>query len=122
MTYSRAQTIDFYFEEIESGKMVFSDLRKKLESQGLEKEEVSIVVRQVDSALQKAAKHKASRAVGKNLFYGGIILSVAGILLTILTYTGAIVLGRGTHFIVAYGPITLGLITAFTGWSKMNRS
>jgi len=117
--YNRAKTIKNFVEKIASGQMEFSDLRKTLENQGLESDEINIVVGQVDKRAMRASQMKEVNANGKNLFYGGLILAGAGLLLTIGTFTGLIDLkGYG---ILAYGPIAGGLITAMVGKSQMNR-
>ncbi len=80
---------------------------------------VNTIVRQVDKQLIKAEELRASYALGKNLFYGGLFLALAGTLLTIGTYTG--IINIGNRFLIAYGPIAAGLITAIAGKAKMNR-
>ena len=117
--YSRAKTIDTYFELIDSKQMEFSQLRKSLEEKNIETKEINLVVNQIDKQLIRAAQMRASHENGKNLFYGGLTLTVAGIVLTLGTYTGIIDLGK--YYLIAYGPICGGLITAMTGKSKMNK-
>jgi len=46
--YSRATTIDFYFEEIRNGRMELSKLRKVLEEKGIENDEIKVVYRQIN--------------------------------------------------------------------------
>lgn len=117
--YNRAETIKNFVEKIVSGQMDFSDLRKTLENQGLESDEVNVVVRQVDKRAMRAAQMKEINTNGKNLLYGGLILAILGLILTIGTYTGLIDLeGIG---ILAYGPIASGLIIAMVGKSQMDR-
>lgn len=53
------------------------------------------------------------------MFYGGIIIAVLGITVTIFSYTGTINLGD--RFIIAYGPALGGLGLALVGKMKMNR-
>ncbi|MGJ8685747.1 MAG: hypothetical protein ACSHWW_14040 [Nonlabens sp.] len=118
--YNRASTIKKYFNEITSGKLEFSELRQKLENLGIEQEEITVVIRQVDKKVQRNIEMKAINATGKNLFYGGLIVALFGLVLTIGTLTGLVNLkGIG---IIAYGPIAGGLITAMTGKSQMSRS
>lgn len=117
--YNRAETIKVFVEKIASGQMEISELRKTFENQGLETDEINIVVGQVDKRAMRTAQMKEVNANGKNLFYGGLILAAAGLILTIGTFSGLIDLkGYG---IIAYGPIAAGLITAMIGKSQMNR-
>ncbi|TCI84850.1 hypothetical protein [Tenacibaculum sp. M341] len=117
--YNRANTIDTYFEKIETGNLEFSKLRKTLEKENIEKDEINIIVPLIDRKLIRASEIKADRAKGKNMFYGGLILSGLGLIFTIGTLTGLIDLnGVG---IIAYGPIAGGLLTVIAGKAKMNR-
>ena len=118
--YSRANTIDLYYDKINSGEMDFSSLRKDLEDQNIEKEEIGIVIKQVDNQIIRSVQLQASSSLGKNVFYLGLTLSALGVLLTIGTYTGLIDLGN--VYTIALGPIFGGLIIAFQGNSKMNRN
>lgn len=116
--YSRAQTIDHYFELIDSGKMGFAALRKKLEERDLPKEEISIVVSQVDKQLMRANQKRADHKMGKNLFIGGLCISGLGVLLTVGSYSGLIDLG--SVYLIGFGPIAGGLLIALKGKSKMS--
>lgn len=118
MEYNRAQTIDLYFEKINSGNMEFSDMRKRLEKGNIENSEITIVIRQVDTQLQRFALQKANNELGKNIMYGGLFLSLVGIGITVSTFIG--ILNLKDTIIFAYGPIGGGLIIASEGWSKMN--
>lgn len=115
--YSRAQTIDHYFELIDSGNMEFASLRKQLEEKDIPKDEISVVVRQVDKQLMRATQKRADHKMGKNLFIGGLCFSGLGVLLTFGTYSGLIDLGN--VYLIGFGPITGGLIIAMKGKSKM---
>jgi len=116
--YNRADTIKLYFEKVDSKKIEFSQLRKELESTSIEADEINVIVKQVDSRLIKADQVRAEHDLGKNLFYGGGILAIAGLLFTIATYTGFIDLGGS--YIIAYGPFVAGLLIAMSGKTKMN--
>ncbi|RMA67689.1 hypothetical protein [Ulvibacter antarcticus] len=52
------------------------------------------------------------------LFFGGLIIMLTGILITVFTYIG--IFDLGNSFIVAYGPAFGGLGMAITGKLKMN--
>lgn len=57
---------------------------------------------------------------GKELFYVGIVVACAGLILTLLSFTS--VMNLKGYGIISYGPICGGLLTAMIGKSKMNRS
>lgn len=117
--YSRADTIDHYFELIDSGQMEFSTLRKTLEADSIPMDEINIVVRQIDNQLIRSAQKRTDHSVGRNLFLGGLILSALGLILTISTYLGLI--NTGNVYVLAYGPFLGGLVIAMTGKSKMKK-
>ncbi|MCT4589228.1 MAG: hypothetical protein N4A71_15505 [Carboxylicivirga sp.] len=119
MEYTKGNAIDYFFEKVDAKEMEFSSVRKQLEMDGFEKEEISIIVKQVDKQLIRATELRAAHALGKNLFYGGLLLALVGIVITIGTYTGLI--NMGNKFLVAYGPVVTGLIIALSGKVKMNR-
>ncbi|MFY0604886.1 MAG: hypothetical protein JXQ93_13180 [Flavobacteriaceae bacterium] len=118
--YNRAKTIDTFFEKVNSGALEFSKLRKALEAKNIEKREIDIIVPFIDRKIIRAAEIRADKEKGKNLFYGGLILAGAGLVLTIGTLTGLIDL-KGVG-IIAYGPIAGGLIISMIGKAKMNRT
>jgi len=69
--------------------------------------------------LIRSAEVDSIRSNGKNLYNGGLILALAGLVFTIATYLGLIDLGK--NMIIAYGPILGGLLLAFIGKSQMSR-
>jgi len=117
--YSRAKTINDFFNKIDSGELDFSNLRKKLEESNIEKTEIDIIIPLIDRKILRSIEIKADNTKGKNMFYGGLILSTVGLIVTIGTYTGLIDL-KG-FMIVAYGPILGGLTSAMIGKAKMDR-
>jgi len=118
--YNRAKTIDIFFKKVDSGELEFSKLRKTLEAKNIEKSEIDIIVPFINKKILRAVEIKSEREKGKNLFYGGLIITGLGMIITIGTLTGLIDLkGFG---IIAYGPIAAGLISMMTGKAKMNRT
>lgn len=99
--------------------MDLSDLRKTLESENYTKEEIDIIVKRTDRNLMHAAQLKHHHSNGKNLFIAGLLIMTAGILITVLTYTGIIDLGD--IYLIAYGPVLGGFVMALMGKMKMNR-
>lgn len=119
MAYNRAQKIDYFTEEVSAERLSLSDIRKQLEREHIEEEEIKIVFSAVDNNLQRAAQKKANKEIGRNLFVGGVLLFVAGLAFTAGTYSGFFDLGRS--YLIMYGPIFGGLIIAGTGLAQMKR-
>lgn len=118
--YSRAKTIDSNAALISSGIMEFSELRGKLESLELDKEEITLVVDLVNKKVLQNAKFKEDHARGKNLFIGGLSLAALSILVGLLSYTGILDLEGRT--LLMFGPILGGIFLALRGKSLMNKA
>jgi len=117
--YNRAATIKQYSDKIINREMEFSDLRKTLKAQNLDDEEINIVVKLTDKKVLRAEIIEMEYQKGKNIYYGGLILTIVALIITIGTFTGLIDLkGIG---ILAYGPIAGGLLMVMKGKSLMNR-
>lgn len=117
--YNRAKTIKDYFNKIDSGELEFSQLRNILEKNNIEKDEIDTIIPIIDRKILRAVEIKADNAKGKNMFYGGLILSTIGLIVTIGSYTGLIDL-KG-FMVIAYGPILGGFTSAMIGKAKMDR-
>ncbi len=117
MNYNRREAIDYYINAIANGNMEFQDVRKDMESKGIDKKEISIVVNQVDRRVQGMAIKKANQGKGSEIFYVGIFIFLLGLAMTVLTYAG--VANLGNKFLIAWGPMTVGIMIAFTGRSRM---
>lgn len=119
MELNRAQLIDTYFGKIQNEEIDFSQMRPALQDMGVEDNEIGIIVKQVDKQLQQYAINKASHSLGKNIYYGGLIFSLIGVIITLGTIFR--IFDAGTYIIIAYGPIVSGLAIAGYGRSKMYR-
>lgn len=117
MSYSRPETIDFYFEEIGSGRKGFAEMRKELEARDIPSDEVTLVIRQVDKQVLRANEVMASRKIGRNIILSGLILSFVGLAITLFTYYKAYV--GGGVYVIAYGSIASGFGLAAYGRSKI---
>ncbi len=116
---TRAERIDYYFDEIQHQRMEFNHMRKEMEADNLDAAEIGIIVRQVDKQLLRTAEIKSENSKGKNVFYGGLILFSIGLMVTILTYSKVAV--KGGTYIIAYGPVCAGAAMALKGRNMMNR-
>ena len=117
MSNNRGKIIDHYFEKIESGDMEFSQLRKTLEKEIVDTEEINIIVRFIDNQLQRSAQTKVNKSTGISIFLGGILMTSIGLFITLGTFFGLINIGNS--FILSYGPILGGMTIAMAGRNKM---
>lgn len=82
--YNRPNVIDDNFNKISSGKMEFSQLRKKLESDNIEPSEIKIIIiNLIDKRLIRNEQIKAENEKGKFMYYGGIVLAISSLIITI---------------------------------------
>lgn len=100
------ELIDYYFRQKQDG-MGFGEIRRQLESTGLKPETIKTLIQLIDNKvllteLQKAAARKARERIAV-----GLILTVAGLGLTLASLTGFF--GMKNNVILAYGPIAGGL-------------
>ncbi len=117
--YRRAETIDEFVEKIHKGIVGFSTLRQSLAERGIENDEINIIVKQVDSEVQNLMIKDAVRNRGKNMFIGGVLILTVGLIITIGTWIGLI--GNGRVWVLAYGPILVGLLFTLKGRADMKR-
>jgi len=83
------------------------ETKTALLNQGLDEESASIVVTNLEQQIRDAKKERAN----KNMIYGAL-WCVGGIIVTVVTYSGAS--GGGT-FVVAWGAILFGAIQFING-------
>ena len=116
--YSRAKKIDQYQSRIISGELDLTTLRKKLQEDEVEEEEIAVIVKYMSHQLIRIEEKNATRIKGKNLIQGGALMSISSLLLTIATYLGWF--DMGDYYLIAYGPFFGGLLMVFKGRNMMN--
>lgn len=95
-----------FLEERKKG-MDISEIRRMLKNRGLSDEQISVVVRSIDSktmAEQDASIWKSSKQA---VFTIGVVLFFGGLLVTLASRLGWIDLGN--RYIILYGPMIIGL-------------
>lgn len=112
----RAKIVDYYIEKINDKDFSILGVRQELEKNNLDEQEIKIIVRLVDNELQRRLTTRTTSNNSKELIWFGGIITVAGLIVTIGTYTGLIRMGN--YFLLAYGPILSGLSILFYGLGK----
>ena len=113
---TRAQYVDHFIAKSKESGFEFSNIRKELEAQNVEPDEIKIIVRLVDNAVQQEVLKGSNNLKGKELVYGGGALALFGAIMTIGTYTG--VIDFGNVYVIAWGPILAGGGMLLTGLAK----
>jgi hypothetical protein len=112
----RAKIVDFYIEKINDKDFSILNVRQELEKNNVDEQEIKVIVRLVDNEIQRRLKNKTTGDSSMELIWFGGIITAAGLIFTIGTYTGIIKMGN--YFLLAYGPILGGLSILFYGLGK----
>lgn len=86
------------------------------EKNNIDEEEIRVIVKPVDSELRRRITTKSSADSSREITWLGGSITLAGLVLTIGTYTGLI--DMGNYFVLAYGPILGGLSILFYGRNR----
>lgn len=116
----RQQRIDHYIKRLSEKGFEIYDVRRDLESQNVEEEEIKVIVRAVDEELQKRLLAGATKDQAASFIRFGVILALIGALLLVLSATRIIYIGE--YIFIGYGPFFIGLGMLFVGLLKKQRS
>jgi hypothetical protein len=109
---SNEEFIDYFTKKVESGEMTFDQIRPALMRDGLQENDIKLIVRAVDdNLLNKLAS--SDLPLGKRFIVLGIVLIIIGLIVTIASYSGLFRLGSSSIVIIAYGPIIIGIAMIF---------
>jgi hypothetical protein len=104
----QSEIVKQYVARINRGEITFDRVRQELTAQRMSEDEIKSIVRGVDEALQQELVRGGTQSMRDNLFRIGLVLTVAGLLLTVATLAGFIEPdGFGTF--IAYGPLLIGI-------------
>ena len=113
MANARSEMVDACIAMREQG-MDLSHIRKNLESIGVEANEIKVIMGLVDSHDRNRAMQKAKAIKRREVFFVGVVLLVAGIIMTFVT------LGTST-VILFYGAVIGGLSMMGYGYSGLKK-
>ena len=112
----RAKIVDYFLRKLEDKNFSILDVRQELEKNNIDEEEIRVVVKLVDSELRRKITNKSSADSSREIMWLGGSITLAGLVLTIRTYTGLI--DMGNYFVLAYGPILGGISILFYGRNR----
>ncbi|MBL4587255.1 MAG: hypothetical protein JKX84_09405 [Flavobacteriales bacterium] len=113
---TRAEYINHFIAKSKDPKFEFSSVRKELEAQKVDPEEIKIIVRSVDNVVQYEAIKETNNLKGKEVIYSGAALLTFGLFMTVGNYTGFI--DFGNVYVIAWGPVLAGGGMIFAGLSQ----
>lgn len=91
----------------------YTRIREELKSSGMAKEEIHILLRKVDERVLREAVEEGKRQRKPQWYRWGLILAVAGLVLSI-AYNAGLVL-RGLPALAVYSPFVAGILLMFYG-------
>ena len=86
----------------------YSTIRKELAGSGMSDEEISRLIRQVDERVLSETVKKGDRAKVQQTYRIGLILAIAGLILSIAYNAG--ILMKGLPAMLAYSPFLVGIL------------
>ena len=115
-TMNRAKIVDYYVNKLDEPSFEIYQVRQELEKNNVDEEEIRIIIRLVDSELQRRLLTKTENKRLNDVVWIGVVFTALGVGITIGTYTG--VIDMGDHFLITYGPFLAGLSILFGGLAK----
>jgi hypothetical protein len=115
----RRQLIDHYIQRLSDKNFQIYEVRKELEQNNIDQEEIKIIIRAVDNELQRRLLAKRSQDHSADFIRMGAVLMLIGAMITITTYTG--IIDTRDFFIIAYGPFFGGLSILLVGLVKRKK-
>lgn len=117
---TRQEWIDHYLQRISDKNFEIYQVRRELEQQNIDEEEIKQIVRAVDTKLQDHILRSATRDDGTGFVRMGAFLMVIGVLLGIAVFIG--VINRSNFFLFAYGAFFGGLSVLLIGFFRKKKS
>lgn len=103
----RAKIVDYYLQKINDKDFDLYDVRKEMEKNNVEEEEIKVIIRLLDNQIHRGLAQKSYRDKSKEMIGIGAVLTFVGAMITIGTYTG--ILNTGDSFLIVYGPVIAGI-------------
>jgi hypothetical protein len=116
----RTKIVDFYLKKIADKDFEISDVRKDLERNSIDEDEIKVIVKLVDNELQRKLLTETENKRATDLVYVGAVITLIGLFITVGTYTGLIPMGDS--FLIVYGPFLGGLSILFMGLARKRRA
>lgn len=111
----RQQRIDFYINKLSEKGFEIYHVRRELEAQNVDEQEIKAIVRAVDEELQKRLVLNAEKDHAASFTRYGIVLTAIGGVLLALSATKIIYFGENIYigyvpFFIGLGMIVVGLL------------
>jgi hypothetical protein len=107
----REELVKIYIKKAEEGMNIY-DIRKQLQYKNIPEEEIKIILGIVDNYILNKALTKSHSTKANELFWVGVLLTTAGLIITFGSFLG--IIHTGDSFILMYGPVISGIAAIFS--------
>jgi hypothetical protein len=91
----------------------YTEIREELRASGMKEEELGLLIRKVDDRVLKETLEQGERQRTPQYYRWGLVLAVAGLILSILYNAGLVF--TGLPALAVYAPFLLGILLMFYG-------
>ena len=116
----RNRVVAFYLKKLEEKNFDISQVRRDLEKENYDENEIKVIVKLVDNEIQRKLFESANNSKLTDLIKLGVVLTLIGSAITIGTFLGLV--SMGDSFLIAYGPIVAGVSLIVSGWAGKKRN
>ncbi|OOG77869.1 hypothetical protein [Algoriphagus sp. A40] len=114
------RVIAFFLKKLDEKNFDISQVRRDLEKENYDENEIKIIVKLVDNEIQRKLFASANYSKSMDLVKIGAVLTLIGLAITIGTFLGLIPMGNS--FLIAYGPVLAGISLMLSGWSRKEKN
>jgi len=68
--YNRAKAVDYFLDKLDNEEIRYSDIRKEMEQERIDADEINIVTKLIDNIIQKTAIDNSKKSNGKHIYHG----------------------------------------------------
>lgn len=90
----------------------YGEIRKDLQADGMNDEEISLLIREVDKQVLKKELEGSKTEKARSVYFAGLALAVLGLILA-LAYNAGLIL-EGSPALLVYAPFLLGVLVMLT--------
>lgn len=117
--YKIEELIEIYYSEKKQGKN-YSNIRKELQNKNINSDAISYIIKKIDNMILEDEQIKLKKQKAWEIIGAGIVFSIAGLGITIGSFTG--VINTSNSILIVYGPVFSGLSVLYFGIKKLQNT
>ncbi|HQQ98175.1 MAG TPA: hypothetical protein PLX35_12985 [Cyclobacteriaceae bacterium] len=83
----RARIVDYYLEKVDGKNFDLFDVRKEMEKNKIEEQEIKTIIRLLNNELQRRMIYEAQNKQASAIFWVGAVITVVGAAITLGTFS-----------------------------------